>query len=136
MGNTIYIGSIETDALVDLSEGGTKHQRVDTGVWETAQSGVEYYSSESEDALFGTVYRKYYSGTDFYSDLNAVEVSASLNEHVASGGWISTVLLSKQFPFPWADNDGTHLAKVQSKAFTIGTYWDSNYKIWVDYTKV
>lgn len=35
-------------------------KRVDTGVYETAQIGVEYYSPDQHGGIYGTVYRQYH----------------------------------------------------------------------------
>lgn len=45
------------EAMKAQAEG--KLRRVSTGLYETPQTGVEYYSSDQKDGILGTVYRQY-----------------------------------------------------------------------------
>jgi len=47
-------------ALDDLESAVTKLQRVSNGVFETAQTGVEYYSPNQHGRIYGEIYRQYH----------------------------------------------------------------------------
>jgi hypothetical protein len=143
MGNTIIKGSVQADALVDLSVGGTKIKRVSDNTWTDtpvagdgdATAAVEYYSPKQYGGFFGTVYRKYYSGTGGLGTYrpNGTVVHADMTGQVASGGYVTAG--TAQYPFPFADAFAADLAKVETKTFTIGSSWTGPFKIWVDYTR-
>jgi len=58
-----------------LQANASKLKRVDTGVWETGQAGVEYYSPDQRGGLYGVIYRALYSGT---TGAPTVTIAASL----------------------------------------------------------
>ena len=50
------------DLLIDALKQ-NKFKRADTGAWEVAQTGVEYYSPKQEGGIYGAVYRQYFTTT-------------------------------------------------------------------------
>lgn len=59
-------------------------QRIDTGAWETAQTGVEYYSPDQQGGFFGTVRRQFWSISGVSGDPTLI--ASGVQYLVAAGG--------------------------------------------------
>jgi hypothetical protein len=120
-------------------------QRVDTGAWEEAQTGVVYYSPEQHASFFDDtadviVYRQYFSGT---TGAATVVLDGSFGEYavIACGGTVNDKAPEVNTSCPVGEYlDATMFAVVTVEAgslnLDVGTDLDDatdTYWLWVDY---
>lgn len=124
---------VDTDmaSALDKSEGSTKLKRVDTGVWEAASAGVKYFSPDQHGGIYGKVIRKYYSGTNAYTALNAIDLDGGNVKKVAGGGGRCGSTFG-DFAFPGSTD--SYPSQVDGQKFEFGTIFTGAYDFWVDYT--
>ena len=112
-------------------------KRVDTDDWDTAQTGVVYYSPRQDGGRYGTVYRQYFAGTGVSGEITLI--SSGVTQLVRSGGWSlnsnSGNMLSigtnpsSYYVTPRLEGDALMLLRCSSHNDT-----GDSYKVWVDYT--
>ena len=81
----------------------TQMQRVDTGVWETAQVGVAYVSPEQHGNLYGKVCREYVAYGDVLPGFNFVIPFATVGITTIVGYVLLGKFQSTWFPLPNSD---------------------------------
>jgi len=113
-------------------------QRVDTGIWETAQTGVEYFAPDQQGGIYGKVIRRYFTGTtdaDTQTDIGTSTIAIA--KIVASGGFVdagSGLLITDGFTngtirFNTYIKNTTTFATVNESV----TIQSKPYEVWIDY---
>ena len=139
-----YSGSASVELGTNVStKGNSKLMKVSDDLFETAQTGVEYYSPSQHGGIYGTVYRKYFDVPNIAAG-GFVTIALGLTpNHVPNvGGYVilntsgNKVLIGTGSGNTASDIgiyvhvDGSDLI-LNANA---GINWDSGY-CWVDYTK-
>lgn len=108
-------------------------ERVDTGVWELAQTGVQYFAPDQHGGLYGKVIRQYFTGT-VTATYTTLSTSIVYSKILSSGGWVDDSASGFLRPF---GTTGTTFAygrdSVTDIAFSSDQTGDTYY-VWVDYT--
>lgn len=105
-----------------------KLRRVDTGLWEAAQIGVEYYSPNQHGGIYGTIYRQYHGALAHDASISI----SGITKMVDNGG-----TFNGDVNYSGHTSDGTdHLyiyrvANAVKMSITTWLHTDG----WVDYTK-
>jgi hypothetical protein len=100
-------------------------QRVDDMTWEAPQAGVYYFSPEKQ---IGGLWRKYFTGSTIYNDLNGQDIDPYCYLAVSSGGFCLRYSPNENYVFP--DNDH---ADIRTGKFVIATGVNGPYTVWVDF---
>lgn len=145
MGNTrfkndVYIhGSVKTNQGSIAGLHGEFLQRIDTGEFEPAQEGIEYFSPEQQGGIYGKIVRQYFSGTTT-TETQQILSSSDISFPMGSEGYVE--FGTERLPFGYITSSGNYnISKARST--TAGLYFvvgpsltSNNYSCWVDYVKI
>lgn len=121
-----------------------KLKRVDNSTWETAQNGVEYFSSDQQGGIYGIIYRRYYDIPDAPGLGGTVNITIgeTIVQAIQFVGWVLELSSSKLLPVPFGWSDPAFgifmniLATRQTIEIPCGASMDhQGGKCWLDYTK-
>lgn len=128
------------DVAIDL-----QMKRVDTSVFETAQTGVEYLAPVQHGGIFGTIFRRYYAIPDAQGTGDTVNIAMgfTLTGRIVDLRGVALRQSGNDWqPLPFVDfgsaTDNLELVcippNIQMHAGS-GQDWQAGGFLWLDYTK-
>lgn len=112
-------------------------QRADTGVWETAQTGVEYFSPNQRGGIYGKILIRFFSGTTEASADTTVLSSCGWNGIYSYGGYVDNTTAKLELK-SYLSTGGFGGLRIESDAVVlrVGTaFYSYSYFLHAEYTK-